>query len=113
MPWVERERIRYSEGDFASEEEARKWLEEQMRRFEEVEREFREFHQRIWRWADSLFERLFPVREERPATASTQSAEIAQNLIDRIERLERELKEIKELVTKKYIKKKEAKYAIL
>ena len=111
MPWVERERIRYSEEDFASEEEARRWLEEQMRRFEEVEREFREFHQRMWQWADSLFERLFPVREERPASAP--SAEIAQNLIDRIERLERELKEIKELVTKKYIKKKEAKYAIL
>jgi len=109
MPWVER--IRYSEGDFASEEEARKWLEEQMKRFEEVEREFREFHQRMWRWADSLFERLFPVREERPTT-STQSAEMAQNLIDRIERLEKELKEIKELVTKKYIKKKEAKYAM-
>ena len=111
MPWVERERIRYSEGDFASEEEARRWLEEQMKRFEEVEREFREFHQRIWRWADSLFERLFPTREERPASAP--SAEMAQNLIDRIERLEKELKEIKELVANKYIKKKkEPKYAM-
>ena len=102
MPWVER--IRYSE-DFASEEEAKKWLEEQERMFEEIERQFMEIHRKIWSWLDSFFERTPPYRRE--------TAEPPKNLIERIERMEREIKEIKELLTNKYIKKKEkAKYAI-
>jgi len=97
VPWVERERIRYSE-DFKSQEEAEKWLEEHLKWFDEVEREMREFHRRIW----SMFDRVFgePLIERRHE----------ESLMERIERLEKEIVEIKELLRSKYIKEKKPKY---
>lgn len=91
--WVER--IRYSEG-FASEEEARKWLEEGLRWFEDIEREMRAFHERMFRLTESIFKPYYP----------TEYTAKPEDLISRIEKLENELRELKELVRQKYLKAK-------
>jgi len=97
--WVER--IRYSEG-FSSEEEARKWLDEGLKRFSEIENEIRKFHEGMLRLTERMFEPFY--REVTPTTSEITAS--TQDLISRIENLERELRELKELVRQKYIKAK-------
>lgn len=88
--WVER--VRYSES-FKSAEEAERFLDEQLRWFDDIHREIRDF----WRRMDRIFERAFepfftPYRERAP------------DLLGRVERIERDLAEVKELLKGKYIK---------
>ncbi|MEM2385425.1 MAG: hypothetical protein QXO67_00430 [Candidatus Bathyarchaeia archaeon] len=87
--WVER--IRYSSG-FASEEEARKFLEEGLKWFEEMDRQMRTFHERMLSWMSAAFKPFYP----------TEYAAKPEDLIAKIERLENELKEVKELIKRKY-----------
>jgi len=98
--WIER--IRYSEG-FSSEEEARKWLDEGLKRFSEIENEIRKFHEEMLRLTERMFEPFY--REVTPTTSEITQLQ-PQDLISRIENLERELRELKELVRQKYIKAK-------
>ena len=92
--WVEK--IRYSEG-FQSEEEARKWLDEGLRWFEEIERQMQTFHANMMRLTESMLKPFYPAAEYRAKP---------EDLISRIENLENELKELKELVRSKYLKAK-------
>lgn len=92
--WVER--IRYSEGAFTSEEEARKWLEERLGWFDNIEREMRAFHERMLKLTESMFTSFYPAEYRAKP----------EDLISRIENLENELRELKELVRQKYVKAK-------
>lgn len=88
--WVER--LRYSE-TFADEGEARKFLDEGMKWFDDIHREIREFHRHMDRLFERAFEPFFtPYRERAP------------DLLGRVERIERDLGEVKELLKTRYIK---------
>ncbi len=94
--WVER--LRYS--GFSSEEEARRFLDEQLKMFSHMEEEMRRFHEEMMRFMESTF-RLFQFAPPTPTRKPT-----LEELIQRIEKLERELKETKEEIVKTYAKAK-------
>jgi hypothetical protein len=94
--WVEK--IRYSEG-FKSEEDAKKFLDEQLRWFIDIEKDMRTFHEKMLSLTDAFFRyEAKPVLEYKP-----------EDLIGRIESLERELAEVKDLIKQKYGLQKYAK----
>jgi len=88
--WVER--VRYS--GFQSEEEAKRWLDEQLKWFSNVEREMSVFHEGMLWLAERFFE---PLRLDYRAKP--------EDLLARVESMEKELGEVKSLLTGKYVQK--------
>ena len=96
------ERIRYS--GFGSEEEAKKFLDEGLRWFEQMEAEMRRFHEETLRFIESAFE---PFRYAPPWTKAEEAKPpTLEELIKRLEKLEKEIKETKEEIFRAYAQQK-------
>jgi polyhydroxyalkanoate synthesis regulator phasin len=99
--WVER--LRYS--GFASEEEAKKFLDEGLRWFEQMEAEMRRFHEHMLRFVEQAFKPLtYAPTWTQPEEAKPRPT--LEELIKRLEKLEKEIKETKEEIFKAYAQQK-------
>jgi uncharacterized protein YPO0396 len=95
--WVER--IRFS--GFGSEEEAKKFLDEELKWFDQMEAEMRRLHERMLSFMQEAFKPFtyMPAEEAKPKPT-------LEELIQRLERLEKEIKETKEELFRVYAQQK-------
>jgi polyhydroxyalkanoate synthesis regulator phasin len=99
--WVER--VRYS--GFKSEEEAKKFLDEGLRWFEQMEAEMRRFHEHMLRFVEQAFKPItYAPTWTQPEEAKPRPT--LEELIKRLEKLEKEIKETKDELFRLYAQQK-------
>jgi polyhydroxyalkanoate synthesis regulator phasin len=98
--WVER--IRYS--GFQSEEEAKKFLDEGLKWFEQMEAEMRHFHERMFKLMEEAFKPFTWKWMPKPEEAKPRPT--LEQLISRLEKLEKEIKETKDELFRLYAQQK-------